>query len=643
MKLPVRLATLLALGMASAAHPGATPGADEAVLATERHFADFLDAHGALETIDSGLMGKVDGRDRAAWQRLHGAASRTLAARLEEHREDRLAPEDARAVRTMRATFGELAGPGGSMAPTRACRDASHARASLEDLKASLYACFDEVGNRLRFEDRELTRGGALQLLQEIEEPARRKALFLAMAPLWQAIDGDGRPGSPYRRLIVKAAASYGKSASPADVAARALGVGTADLERWLLEVLDGWRRTAVRGDALIEPWDFRYVHAEASRRLNGLVPRAALGALNERFMRDLGVDPAALGILFDLEPRRGKAPIAYADAVRIGRPTPQGWRPAIARISANYDRGGLYTLNELVHETGHAVHIAAVRARPAFFWPDTLFMEAFADVPSWSVFDPDWQRKYLGRAVDRSAALQEQYALVMLDVAWGLFEIRMLREPGADPNTVWTEITRRYLGIAPHPEVSWWAVRAQLAGNPGYMINYAAGAVLTADLRARTREAIGAFDAGNRQWYDWLSEHLLKDGARLETPDMLQRFIGRPVSPAALIAELEFIGRPAHAAGVPLVYGTDAGVFPHGLNARQFPIMVGRGMSRMETIKAATSTAARFMGWADRVGQLAPGRYGDLIAVQGDPLADVTRLQDVAVVLKGGLAFRLP
>ncbi len=98
-----------------------------------------------------------------------------------------------------------------------------------------------------------------------------------------------------------------------------------------------------------------------------------------------------------------------------------------------------------------------------------------------------------------------------------------------------------------------------------------------------------------------------------------------------------------AHAAGVPIVFGTDAGVYPHGLNARQFPIMVARGMTPMEAIKSATSVAARYMGWADRIGEVSPGHFGDIIAVKGDPLADVSRLQDVAVVIKGGLAFRLP
>ena len=98
-----------------------------------------------------------------------------------------------------------------------------------------------------------------------------------------------------------------------------------------------------------------------------------------------------------------------------------------------------------------------------------------------------------------------------------------------------------------------------------------------------------------------------------------------------------------AHAAGVPIVFGTDASVFPHGLNARQFPIMVARGMTPMEAIQSATSVAAHYMGWSDRVGVLKPGLMGDLIAVPGDPLQDITRLQKVDVVVKGGLAFRTP
>jgi imidazolonepropionase-like amidohydrolase len=98
-----------------------------------------------------------------------------------------------------------------------------------------------------------------------------------------------------------------------------------------------------------------------------------------------------------------------------------------------------------------------------------------------------------------------------------------------------------------------------------------------------------------------------------------------------------------AHRSGVPIVFGTDAAVYPHGLNARQFPIMVERGMTPMEAIRAATSVAAHHLGWGDRVGRIAPGYMGDLIAVPGDPLEDIAVLQKVDTVIKGGLPFRLP
>ncbi len=98
-----------------------------------------------------------------------------------------------------------------------------------------------------------------------------------------------------------------------------------------------------------------------------------------------------------------------------------------------------------------------------------------------------------------------------------------------------------------------------------------------------------------------------------------------------------------AYKAGVPIIYGTDAGVYPHGGNAKQFVIMVQRGMTAMDAIKAATSVAADHLGWSADVGAVAPGRFGDLIAVKGDPLDDISVLQNVEVVIKGGLIFKHP
>ncbi|NKJ40893.1 amidohydrolase family protein [Novosphingobium sp. SG720] len=89
--------------------------------------------------------------------------------------------------------------------------------------------------------------------------------------------------------------------------------------------------------------------------------------------------------------------------------------------------------------------------------------------------------------------------------------------------------------------------------------------------------------------------------------------------------------------AGVKLSFGTDAGVYPHGLNARQFKYMVRYGMTPMQAIQAATTVSAELLGWSKDVGALSPGHYADMIAVSGDPLADITVLEHVDHVIKGG------
>ena len=215
-------------------------------------------------------------------------------------------------------------------------------------------------------------------------------------------------------------------------------------------------------------------------------------------------------------------------------------WKPTVARVSAPYERGGLFVLNELVHENGHVANITAIRNRPAFVdWPSDLFAEAFADVPAWSTYEPVWQRRYLGHEAPEQLSLRALYSMVVLDVAWSLFELRMFRAPSTDPNALWTEITSHYLHIVPHPELSWWAVRVQLADLPGYMVNYGLGAVLTAEMRQHIAEALGPFDTGDSRWYGWLSEQLLHYGSERDTRTLMQNFIGRPVSPRALLEQI--------------------------------------------------------------------------------------------------------
>ena len=93
---------------------------------------------------------------------------------------------------------------------------------------------------------------------------------------------------------------------------------------------------------------------------------------------------------------------------------------------------------------------------------------------------------------------------------------------------------------------------------------------------------------------------------------------------------------RRAHQAGVKMVYGTDAGIFPHGKNARQFAVMVRYGMTPTQAIQSATINAAEALGRSD-IGTIEAGRYADIVAVSGNPMQDVTLLEKVVFVMKGG------
>jgi len=98
---------------------------------------------------------------------------------------------------------------------------------------------------------------------------------------------------------------------------------------------------------------------------------------------------------------------------------------------------------------------------------------------------------------------------------------------------------------------------------------------------------------------------------------------------------------RKAVAAGVRIAYGTDSGVYPHGLNAMQLPYMVKYGMTPMQAIRSATISAAELMQWQDSVGSISPGKYADIIAVEGDALSDLRSFMKVAFVMKGGTVYK--
>jgi imidazolonepropionase-like amidohydrolase len=111
----------------------------------------------------------------------------------------------------------------------------------------------------------------------------------------------------------------------------------------------------------------------------------------------------------------------------------------------------------------------------------------------------------------------------------------------------------------------------------------------------------------------------------------------------AAIGPQLQSTFARAHKAGVKIAFGTDAGVFPHGENAREFGYMVEAGMSPVEAIRAATLHAATLLDQSGRLGSVEPGFAADIIAVEGDPLRDVKTLEQVKFVMKDGVVYKKP
>jgi imidazolonepropionase-like amidohydrolase len=129
----------------------------------------------------------------------------------------------------------------------------------------------------------------------------------------------------------------------------------------------------------------------------------------------------------------------------------------------------------------------------------------------------------------------------------------------------------------------------------------------------------------------DWMRENAAK--------------IGLPAMFAEKMKSVTAVSRQnlkhAFDAGVKVAFGTDAAVYPHGLNAREFAVYVQMGMTPIQAIQTATVNAADLLGWSDRVGTLEHGKFADMIAVNGDPTRDVTLLENPVFVMKGGVVYK--
>jgi hypothetical protein len=541
------LALLALTGCGSRAAESPKPGGPLAV--AESLYLDLRDVRDRIDVATAAARDDAsDGTPVSALAARHHELRRAVLERMGMLDSAQLSAEDRRAFGVMRRALERDLTPVSATATPPAderrphCRYDPRAFSRADSLRARIYACYAWAQHRVIVGDDTLDRLSVYGELARSESPEQRRRLFLALDPVWRSINGDNSVTSPHRRLIALESGRGGEL--PAAREARLAGVPPDSLEPWLLAILAAWRAAAP--DSVIEPWDWHYLAGRPARELGSRVPRERLVALNAAVYRAVGADLGALNVRYDLAPREGKTPVAFCTFGARPRPVGGRWTPGEPSVFATYRTGGLDNLAELLHETGHAIHIAAIRTRPAFTdWPDSdPFTEAVADFIALDVAEPAWQQRWLGDSVPLADGLRARYGGIVLDVAWSLFELRMLRLPSADPNEVWSRLTSEYLRMRPHPGLSWWAMRGQLVDAPGYMMNYAVGAMLIAALRARTVERHGAWIGGDPSWYPWVSRTLFRYGLERPTRDVVEEFLGGPVMPAALLKDM---GRMKH------------------------------------------------------------------------------------------------
>jgi hypothetical protein len=535
---------LVTLTIASVlAAQGTTPMAvAELQYQTVRALKDAMDVARAR-----GVDRVESGDSLAAAARAYAGERRLLEALLRAVDSLSLDTLSRRALRTMRHTAAtELAADAAAEVPDTARPACNYDPAAiakrpngLDSLSERIYACYGYAARNVMFEGEHLDRLTVLGRLTTTTDSALRKRLFLSLVPMFETMNGNNGPASPYRVMLPLSAARWRERGSPVAEAASAVGVDPAVMEQWLVSVLLRWHD--VTPDSMIEPWDYDYLAGRTDRRLDARITQQGLAAINAAYYHALGADVDTLQVHYDLAPREGKTPVAYTTFGRRARRDGAAWERGDEWIFATYRFGGIDNLNELMHESGHAIHIAAIRTRPAFMdWPDDdAFTEGIADIAALEVDEPAWQQKWLGDSAPLADNMRSRYSAIMMDVCWSLFEIRMHAQPASDPNAVWTQITSQYLRIKPHPELSSWARRGQVVDLPGYMSNYAIGAIIIADIRARLIAQHGDFALGDPTWYAWLAPRLYRYGLQKSSREVIEDFLGRPLSPDALLADL--------------------------------------------------------------------------------------------------------
>ncbi|MDJ0927904.1 MAG: amidohydrolase family protein [Gammaproteobacteria bacterium] len=184
------------------------------------------------------------------------------------------------------------------------------------------------------------------------------------------------------------------------------------------------------------------------------------------------------------------------------------------------------------------------------------------------------------------------------------------------------------------------------------YGMKVAAHAHTVAGIQRSVRAGVRSIEHGT--FMDKATAKLMKDRGTAFVPTMTaMKWLAAPDSdadamPAEVREKVTDVGsqidqtvRMAYESGVWIVFGTDAGVFPHGLNGREFAYMVGAGMPPLAVIQSATIEAAKLLEMADELGTIEAGKLADLVAVRGDPLNDIALLENVAFVMKDGEVYK--
>ena len=297
------------------------------------------------------------------------------------------------------------------------------------------------------------------------------------MAPVWRAVDGDGGLTSPYPRLVAASAERWARDGSTIEANAAVLGIAA--------------RR--VRADAPRDPGDGRRSSPTRPAPPGGASSHGTTATWSARRSAGSGRPSRSNGCgrsttrtsARSARTRTISRSATTSAAPRTGRSSRWRSRPADGRghgSSRPTREGGLGNLAELIHESGHALHYAAIRTRPAFTEPPTdtpRSSRPIARAARWDVQSPRSRpppRLARGAAPGGARSIRRRAARCVLGA---LRDRAAPARRGGVRTTCGPRWSRTASGIEPHPEWSWWAVRGQLIDSPGYLANYVLAAIV--------------------------------------------------------------------------------------------------------------------------------------------------------------------